>query len=138
MRSCCQPLYVDFYAQNVIKNVQPPWVTYIIKYIFVIEPFSSLSRAFARIHFFAALLPVGFVAFEIQNCRRLAAKTKPRIEKRSFSIVSPHSYAGPPNAVTRSRRKFRWMSVREAIFGCQNARGFGSALHLLGQKRAQK
>ena len=50
MQPCCQPLYVDFYAQNVIKNSQPTWVTYIIKYIFVIEPFSSLSWAFARIH----------------------------------------------------------------------------------------
>ena len=29
--------------------MQPPWVAYIIKYIFVIEPFSSLSRALARI-----------------------------------------------------------------------------------------
>ena len=33
----------------MIKNVQPPWVAYIIKYIYVIGPFSSLSRAMARI-----------------------------------------------------------------------------------------
>ena len=33
----------------MIKNVQPPWVAYIIKYIFVIGSFSSLSRALARI-----------------------------------------------------------------------------------------
>lgn len=33
----------------MIKNVQPPWVAYIVKYIFVIRLFSSLSRALARI-----------------------------------------------------------------------------------------
>ena len=49
MQSLNQPLYVDFLAQNVIKNLQPPWVAYIIKYIFTVGPFSSLSRAFARI-----------------------------------------------------------------------------------------
>ena len=84
MRSCRQPLYVDFYTQNVIKNVQPPWVTYIIKYIFIIDPFFFPLPGLRPHTLFAALLPVGFVAFEIQNCRRLAAKTKPRIEKRSF------------------------------------------------------
>ena len=119
MQPLSQPLYVGFKAQNVIKNLQPPWVTYIIKYIFTVGPFSSLSRALARI---SSRIPA-FLCRAAQ-CRD-AFKAEVSLDVGSGSVIRLSKCAG--------LEKSLYSSMARKTGGCNPEKLFSRNIFLPGR-----